>query len=328
MSVGSVSASQRRRRPTNAPFNETIDPDTTLLSSPHTSPGIAQATSRVESRSAFGASRSIQVPYQVCEQSAVSQSSAISVQFGDDHNREQRPRSRSSVSSQPQRQLPSASDDEDLSTPSKSSPSNRLPPLSPPTQRQHAQLQSVQIAVNIEKRRFNKSDDRNVHLTQVRRLLKEVFQAPTDKDFYNTHVAAPREEVDQYLDGVGHGPDTANLHFTDQEPFNNAWNSAVCSHLARTLWDRQGTEQWMTKKGKRAANASEAYWEDAIQQKFRGGRKGWVDARQKVVHDPTTGRNRVEYLEEAEARRFSKGEETRTAARQRERRLKVRWMHH
>ena len=239
------------------------------------------------------------------------------------------PSSPRTSSSQPPHQSPSDDEDLDLSAPSQSSPqSSRLLPLSPQTQRHHAQLQSILKAVNAEKERLKKSDDRHVHLTQVRRLFSEVFQAPTDEDFYSVHVVAPREEVDQYLDGVGHGPDTANLHFTDQEPFNNAWNSAVCSHLARMLWDRQGTERWMTKKGRRAVNASEAYWEDAIFQKFRRVRKGWVDAQQKVVQDPTTGRNRVESLEEAETRRFSKGEETRTAARQRERRFKVRWTCH
>ena len=124
------------------------------------------------------------------------------------------------------------------------------------------------------------------------------------------------------------GPDTANLHFTDVEPHNNAWNCVVCSHLACVLRDRQATERWTTKKGRRVVNASEAYWEDAILQKFRRARKGWLNAQQKVVQDPTTGRNRVESLEEAELRRFSKGEETRMVARQQERRHKACWTHH
>ena len=297
-------------RPTGAP-DQPIDHHTTPSSSPRTSLAIIQPASCVQSVSTSRASRSTpQVSSQVLEQS-----SPVSIS----------PRSRDNPAPRSCLSAPSSSssDDEDLSTPSKSSPSNRLPPLSPPTQREHAQLQSVQKAVNAEKERFKKSDDRDVHLTQVRRLFSETFQAPADEDFYRVHVAAPREEVDQYLDGVGHGPDTADLHFTDQEPHNNAWNCAVCGHLARMLWDRQGREQWTTKKGRRAANASEAYWQDAVLQKFKRVRRGWLDARQKVIQDPTTGRNRVESVEEAETRRFGKGEETRTVARQRERRFKV-----
>ena len=62
-------------------------------------------------------------------------------------------------------------------------------------------------------------------------------------------------------------------------------------------------------------HASKAYWEDAIFQKFKWVRKGWMDARHKVVQDPTTGRNRLESREEAKTQCYDKGEETRTVAR-------------
>ncbi|PIL30479.1 hypothetical protein GSI_07178 [Ganoderma sinense ZZ0214-1] len=239
-----------------------------------------------------------------------------------DRNREQGS-SASGLSASGQLPLPQWSLSDDPSTQSPSPPI-RLPPLLPQTQRQHAQLQAVQKAVSAERERFKKTDDRNAHLTQVRRLFSDVFQAPADEDFYSVHVAAPREEVDRYLDGEGPGPDTGDLHFTDLEPYNNAWNCAVSRHLAHMVWDRQSTERWTTKKGGRAASASEAYWEDLILQKFKRVRKGWMDAQRKVVQDPATGQSHIESLEEAETRRFGKGEETRTVARQRERRFK-RW---
>lgn len=201
--------------------------------------------------------------------------------------------------------------------------SNQLPPLSPPSTRQRAQLQAIQKAVDAEKRRLKKSDDRNVHLNQVRRIFADFFQAPEDEDFYSTHVTAPREVVDRYLDGEGPGPDVNDLHFTDLDPHNNAWNRAVCSCLAQELWKRQRTESWVTKTGKGVAAGSEAYWEDAVLQKFKRIRKGWMDAQLKTIQDHATGQQRTESQQEAYTRRWKGLEETRTATRQRMRRHQV-----
>ncbi|PIL29379.1 hypothetical protein GSI_09431 [Ganoderma sinense ZZ0214-1] len=308
-------------RPTsNAPNDEPMNPNTAPSCSPRTRSGIVQPARRAESLSTF---TTPQVSSREHVNSA-SQRHALSVPAPNeaDRNREQGS-SASGLSASGQLPLPQWSLSDDPSTQSPSPPI-RLPPLLPQTQRQHAQLQAVQKAVSAERERFKKTDDRNAHLTQVRRLFSDVFQAPADEDFYSVHVAAPREEVDRYLDGEGPGPDTGDLHFTDLEPYNNAWNCAVSRHLAHMVWDRQSTERWTTKKGGRAASASEAYWEDLILQKFKRVRKGWMDAQRKVVQDPATGQSHIESLEEAETRHFGKGEETRTVARQRERRF-TRW---
>lgn len=182
--------------------------------------------------------------------------------------------------------------------------------------------------MNAEKARFQKSDDRKVHLSQVRRIFSDFFQAPEDEDFYSVHTAASREVVDSYLDGNGPGPDTADLHFMDHEPYNNAWNRAVSAHLAQVLWNRQHTERWATTRGAIVAVASEAYWEDAVLSKFKRVRKGWIKARCQVIEDPTTGRARLESRQEADTRRLNGTEEARIIGRQRERRYKVsrRWI--
>ncbi|KAI1789376.1 hypothetical protein LXA43DRAFT_1096417 [Ganoderma leucocontextum] len=180
--------------------------------------------------------------------------------------------------------LPSLDDDNLQDT------STELPSLPPLSSRQCGQLRAIQKVVDAEKECFKKSDDRNAHLNQVRRLFSDFFQAPEDEDFYSTHIAAPRETVDRYLDRKGPGPDTNDLHFTDLDPANNAWNCAVCSYLAKVLWNRQTTEGWVTKKGKAVAAVSEAYWEDAVLQKFKRVRSDWMDARRWLIQDPTTGR--------------------------------------
>ena len=293
------------------------DPDITPSSSPHTRPVIAQSASRAQSLSTHRGTST--TPSPPPESSHGSTLSALPHNTAGPNIGHLRP---SASSQQPPASQPSSEDNPSTESLEQS---NRLPPLPPPTPRRHTQLQAIQKAVNAEKERFKKSDNRNVHLAQVRHLFSEIFQAPEDEDFYSNHVAARREEVDKYLDGEGSGPDTSDLRFTDQEPFNNAWNSAVCSHLAQELWNRQRTEQWTTKKGGRVVHASKAYWEDAIFQKFKQVRKGWMDAQHKVVQDPTTGRNRLESQEEAKTQRYDKGEETRTVARRRERRVKVRW---
>ena len=216
-------------------------------------------------------------------------------------------------------------DDNDISISTVSSRhTSRLPSIPPSSVRQHVHLRAIQKAVDVEKERFKQSDHRNAHLSQVRRIFSDVFQAAEDEDFCSTHVAAPRETVEQYLNGDGPGPDTDELHFTDKEPYNNAWNRAICAHLAHVLWNRQNTEQWTTKKGRAVATVSEAYWEDAVLQKFKRLHSGWIKAQCKFVRDPASGRIRMESREEADMRRIDEGEEIRTIARRRERRVKVR----
>ncbi|KAI1783021.1 hypothetical protein LXA43DRAFT_1103097 [Ganoderma leucocontextum] len=222
---------------------------------------------------------------------------------------------RTSAPPPPSRPRPPSSDDDNLQD-----TSTELPSLPPPSRHQRGQLRALQKVVDAEKERFKKSDDRNAHLNQVRRLFSDFFQAPEDEDFYSTHIAAPREAVDRYLDGKGPGPDTNDLHFTDLDPANNAWNHAVCSYLAKVLWNRQTTEGWVTKKGKAVAAVSEAYWEDAVLQKFKRVRSSWMNARRQLIQDPTTGRTRKESQQEVYTRRLDKLEETRTVVRQRMRR--------
>ncbi|PIL27306.1 hypothetical protein GSI_10453 [Ganoderma sinense ZZ0214-1] len=214
--------------------------------------------------------------------------------------------------------------DDDGCTSTKPPRRTNLPSLPSLSSRQHSQLRAIQKAVDLEKERFKKSEDRNVHLSQVRRIFSDFFQAAEDEDFCSTHRAAPREVVDKYLDGNGSGPDTGDLHFTDKEPYNNAWNRAICAYLGQEVWNRQRTEQWTTRKGRAVAAASEAYWEDAILQKFKRTRNAWTKAQRQLIQDSATGRTRMESQEEVDKRRFDAGEITRTIARQRERRVK-RW---
>ena len=303
-----------------------LDLDTIPQNAPRSRPAITQSASRVLSPTHLSPSLAASHPPSHVHGNSVSHNNTLMGPSDSAAERNQRHKHPSTSSRQPQ-PPPLSSDDDDLEyLPTLSPPqSTRLPSLPQLSNRRHAQLKAIQTLVNKEKQRFHKSEDRKIHLSQVRRVFADYFKAPEDEDFYSVHTAAPREAVDSYLDRSGPGPNTADLHFTDREPYNNAWNRAISAHLAQVLWNRQKTEQWTTQRGMVAAAGSEAYWDDAILSKFSRVRPGWIKARCQPIKDPTTGKARMESREEADTRRLNAGEEVHIIGRQRERRYKVSW---
>ena len=139
----------------------------------------------------------------------------------------------------------------------------------------------------------------------------------------SSHPTAPKEAVEDYLEGDGPGPDQNFLQFSALSPYNNAWNRAVASELGRLLSLRQQSQRWRLPDGTRVATVSIAYWEDAVLEKFKRVRGNWISASCQDIVDPSTGIVRQESQTEANARRFSQGEQQHLVARQRERRSKV-----
>ena len=164
-------------------------------------------------------------------------------------------------------------------------------------------------------------------LKQVRRIFGDFLNAPEDEDFVCTHTPAPTEAVKKYLSGEGAGPDRNYLQFSDLPPYNNSWNRAVASELARILSLRQKGEKWRLSDGRRVSAASAAYWEDAVLEKFNRVRPGWLKTMCQDIVDPSSHTVRRESRAEADARRFEQGEEQHKVARQKERRSKVRILH-
>ena len=147
--------------------------------------------------------------------------------------------------------------------------------------------------------------------------------APEDEDFVSGHSPAPQEAVEAYLNGTGFGPDRNDLRFTDVQPYNNAWNRAVASELGAILFARQSGGKWHRPDGSPVAPASQAYWEDAVLEKFKRQASGWRDAMRQIITDKSTGLRRQESWNEVHSRRIQQGEEQSKAARVRERRVKV-----
>lgn len=189
--------------------------------------------------------------------------------------------------------------------------------------RQRAHETAIRKAVEEEKARLKKSPDRNHHLAEVRRLFLQLYDAPEDEDFIANHVPAPQDAVNLYLEGKGPGPDQYQFRFTKAAPFNNPWNRAIAVHLAGVLWHRQQTERWYLKTGREVQTVSEAYWEDAVLDKFKRIRVRWMNTEPRIVEDPRTGEHRQESRDEADERRFNEGEALNAVGRRRERRNKV-----
>ena len=204
-------------------------------------------------------------------------------------------------------------------------PASPLPPLRTPgiSDLQEKTVRDVvRKEVIAEKKRQLKAH-RNEHLRQVRLIFNDVLNAPEDEDFVSSHPIAPKEAVEEYLEGDGPGPNRNFLQFSALSPYNNAWNRAVASELGRLLSLRQQSQRWRLPDGTRVATVSVAYWEDAVLEKFKRVRSGWINASCQDIVDPSTGIVRQESQSEANARRFSQGEQQHLVARQRERRSKV-----
>ena len=133
---------------------------------------------------------------------------------------------------------------------------------------------------------------------------------------------APTEAVKRYLSGEGAGPDRNYLQFSDLSPYNNPWNRAVASELARILSLRQKGKNWRLSDGRRVSAASVAYWEDAVLEKFSRVRPGWLKTMCQDIIDPSSRDVRKESQAETDAQRFEQEEQHRIA-RQRKRRSKV-----
>jgi hypothetical protein len=63
-----------------------------------------------------------------------------------------------------------------------------------------------------------------------RDLFKEVFDMSQDERFV-THQTAHPQEVDDFINGAGDGPDDKDLHFDMNGLYNNPWNLAVIAKL-------------------------------------------------------------------------------------------------
>lgn len=179
-----------------------------------------------------------------------------------------------------------------------------LPPLGKTAERQRARNKAEANQVEADHRRFKASGDCTFHLSEVQWIFAEYFDASEDEDFISSHVAAPVDVVKSYLQGFGSGPNTQDLHFTTELPYNNPWNHAICSHLASILCERQMKELWhLTAKGGRlVATASVAYWEDVFLQNFKCIRSGWLNVQPLVMQDHVMGQVRQELRTEADQR--------------------------
>ncbi|KZT08891.1 uncharacterized protein LAESUDRAFT_757073 [Laetiporus sulphureus 93-53] len=179
-----------------------------------------------------------------------------------------------------------------------------LPPLGKTAERQRARNKVEANQVEADRRRFKASGDRPFHLSEVQWIFAEYFDASEDEDFISSHVAMPVDVVKSYLQGFGSGPNTQDLHFTTESPYNNSWNHTICSHLASILCERQMKELWhlTAKGGQLVATASVAYWENAFLEKFKCIHSGWLNVWPLVMQDHVMGQARQESRTEADQR--------------------------
>jgi hypothetical protein len=112
----------------------------------------------------------------------------------------------------------------------------------------------------------------------VRRLWRRVFQISQDEDFIN-HISVTREEVRDFIEGGGDGPNPDELRFDLAAQHDSPWNQDVISILVEKHEELRLNQL----EPLRLAERPVKYVEKLMIEKFRRCKSHWASAQPRMV---------------------------------------------
>jgi len=147
----------------------------------------------------------------------------------------------------------------------------------------------------------------------IRQLFKEVFDVSQDEDFAY-HQEASSQQVHDFINGTGDGPDPNDPRLDMKEPLTNGWNKEI----AKILLEKFRQCQKILLPHLRVPPRSDAYLEKLIMEKLVRCRYYWIKSRLQ-----RNGEDQWETPEQVEIRLITKKEQMLHAQRQETRRNNV-----
>jgi hypothetical protein len=109
----------------------------------------------------------------------------------------------------------------------------------------------------------------------IRDVFKEAFQISKDEDFLS-HGVPMAQQLEDFMDGSGPGPDASDLHWDFNSSVGSPWNQMVIHILMDKL------EVMLICEGSTIQSRSQEYWKDAISKRFNHARHCWKQGKPRV----------------------------------------------